>query len=77
LLFFGIGLQQAAHVVYSGTGLILSLKDLNAESLRVLVDRVLTTPAFRERARCIQPAIEKTRGLDLAAILIEDAFSVS
>jgi UDP:flavonoid glycosyltransferase YjiC (YdhE family) len=54
---------------YSGTGLMLPLKDLNAESLRVLVDRVLTTPAFRERALCMQQAIEKTRVLTWRLLL--------
>ena len=67
----------AARVVYSGAGLMISLKNLTAESLRVLVDQVLNTTSFQENSRRLQAAIEQAKGLDLAATLIERALGAS
>jgi MGT family glycosyltransferase len=64
----------AARILSSGTGLFLSLAQLNAEALRGLVDEVLGTPSYRERALAMKAAITEVDGLGMAAELIERAF---
>ena len=64
----------AARILASGTGLFLPLAQLNAEALRGLVDEVLRTPSYRERALEMKAAIAKVDGLGMAAELIESAF---
>jgi UDP:flavonoid glycosyltransferase YjiC (YdhE family) len=39
-----------------------------------LIEKVLRDPSYRERAEYFQKVISKTRGLDLAADIIEQAF---
>jgi UDP:flavonoid glycosyltransferase YjiC (YdhE family) len=65
----------AARILASGTGLFLPLAQLNAEALRGLVDKVLATPSYRERALAMKAAIAEVDGLGLAAELIEKAFA--
>jgi UDP:flavonoid glycosyltransferase YjiC (YdhE family) len=48
---------------------------LNAEALRGLVDEVLGTPSYRERAMAMKSAISEVDGLGMAAELIEKAFA--
>jgi MGT family glycosyltransferase len=64
----------AARIVASGTGLFLPLTQLNAEALRGLVDEVLGTPKYRERALAMKAAITEVDGLGMAVELIERAF---
>ena len=64
----------AARILASGTGLFLPLAQLNAEALRGLVDEVLRTPSYRERALEMKAAIAKVDGLGMAAELIERGF---
>ena len=64
----------AARILASGTGLFLPLAQLNAEALRGLVDEVLRTPSYRERALEMKAAIAEVDGLGMAAELIERAF---
>jgi zeaxanthin glucosyltransferase len=64
----------AARILASGTGLFLPLAQLNAEALRGLVDEVLETASYRERALEMKTAIAKVDGLGMAAELIERAF---
>jgi UDP:flavonoid glycosyltransferase YjiC (YdhE family) len=54
--------------------LFLPLAQLNAEALRGLVDEVLTTPSYRERAQAMKLAIAEVDGLGMAAELIEQPF---
>jgi MGT family glycosyltransferase len=64
----------AARILASGTGLFLPLAQLNAAALRGLVDEVLRTPSYRERAQAMKSAIAEVDGLGMAAELIERAF---
>ena len=67
----------AARILASGTGLFLPLAQLNAEALRGLVDEVLGTPSYRERALAMKAAIAEVDGLGMAAELIERAFGTN
>jgi hypothetical protein len=42
--------------------------------LRGLIEKILKDPSYRERAAYFQKVISKTRGLDVAADIIEQAF---
>jgi MGT family glycosyltransferase len=64
----------AARILASGSGLFLPLAQLNAEALRGLVDEVLRTPSYSERAQAMKLAIAEVDGLGMAAELIEKAF---
>jgi zeaxanthin glucosyltransferase len=64
----------AARIAYHGVGEFLDIENLSVERLRSLIQQVLENPRYREKARNFQAAIAQTRGLDLAADLIERAF---
>jgi MGT family glycosyltransferase len=72
-----IGYEQpgiAARIAHHGAGEFVELGDLTVERLSELIQRVLTNPAYLERARYFQHVIAQTHGLDVAADLIERAF---
>jgi zeaxanthin glucosyltransferase len=72
-----IGYDQpgvAARIAYHGVGELTDFEDLTVERLRDLIDQVLTNPKYREKALWFQKIIAHTRGLDLAADVIERAF---
>jgi len=72
-----IGYDQpgvAARITYHGVGEFIDIENLSVERLRRLTQQVLEKPRYREKARKLQAAIAQTRGLDLAAELIECAF---
>jgi zeaxanthin glucosyltransferase len=72
-----IGYDQpgvAARIAYHGVGEFLDIEHLSVERVRQLIEQVLENPQYRKRARKFQTAIARTRGLDLAAELIEHAF---
>jgi hypothetical protein len=71
------GLGQEAALTSTGRHIVGHFAWSRLESLLVLVDQVLNTPASREHARCLQRTIEQTRGLDQAAPLIEHALGAS
>jgi zeaxanthin glucosyltransferase len=48
--------------------------ELTTDRLRGLIEKVLQDPSYRERADYFQKVISKTRGLDVAADIIEQAF---
>jgi zeaxanthin glucosyltransferase len=64
----------AARIAYHGVGEFLEIEDLTAESARWLSQEVLENPRYREKARWFQKVIAQTRGLDVAADVIEQAF---
>jgi MGT family glycosyltransferase len=64
----------AARVAYHGVGEFVEVGDLTAEHLSYLIQRVQANPSYRDRARYFQRVISKTRGLDVAADIIEQAF---
>lgn len=72
-----IGYDQpgvAARIAHHGVGDFVEIEDLTVERVRELVDKVLNNPAYREKARWFENVIAQTRGLDLAAEVIERAF---
>jgi MGT family glycosyltransferase len=72
-----IGFDQpgtAARIAHHGTGEFIGVDELTTERLRGLIEKVLQDPSYRERAEYFQKVISKTRGLDVAADIIEQAF---
>jgi MGT family glycosyltransferase len=72
-----IGYDQpgtAARIAHHGTGEFIELDELTTERLGGLIEKVLQDPNYRERADYFQKLISKTRGLDVAADIIEQAF---
>jgi zeaxanthin glucosyltransferase len=72
-----IGYDQpgtAARVAHHGTGEFIELDELTTNRLRGLIEKVLQDPSYRERADYFRKVISKTRGLDVAADIIEQAF---
>jgi MGT family glycosyltransferase len=73
-----IGYDQpgvAARIAYHQAGEFVELEDLTVERLSELIRRVLTNPGYRDRARHFENVIARTRGLDVAAAVIEEAFA--
>ena len=64
----------AARVAYHGVGDFLEIEDLAVERFQWLIHEVLENPRYREKARWFQKVIAQTRGLDVAANVIERAF---
>jgi MGT family glycosyltransferase len=72
-----IGYDQpgvAARIAYHGVGEFIEVDELTTERLRGLIEKVLQHPRYRQRADYFQKVISKTRGLDMAADVIEQAF---
>jgi zeaxanthin glucosyltransferase len=72
-----IGFDQpgvAARIAYHGVGEFVEVQDLTVERLSALIRTVLNNPGYRGKAGYFQRVIAKTRGLDLAADVIERAF---
>jgi MGT family glycosyltransferase len=64
----------SARIAYHGVGEFVDLHGLSADSLLTLIRRVLTNRSYVERAQYFKGVIAKTRGLDIAAAVIEQAF---
>jgi MGT family glycosyltransferase len=64
----------AARIAHHGTGEFIEVDELTTDRLRRLIEKVLQDPSYRERADYFQTVISKTRGLDVAADIIEQAF---
>jgi zeaxanthin glucosyltransferase len=72
-----IGYDQpgvAARIEHHGAGELIELGDLTTERLRELIEKVLQNPSYRARAEYFQKVISRSRGLDVAANIIEQAF---
>jgi zeaxanthin glucosyltransferase len=72
-----IGYDQpgvAARIAYHGVGEFVEVSNLTARHLSELIGKVTTNPSYRDKARWFQEVIAKTRGLDLAADVIERVF---
>ena len=72
-----IGYDQpgtAARIAHHGTGEFIEVDELTTDRLRGLIEKVLQDPGYRERADYFQKVISNTRGLDVAADIIEQAF---
>jgi zeaxanthin glucosyltransferase len=75
-----IGYDQpgvAARIAYHGVGEFVEVSNLTARHLSELIGTVTTNPSYRDKARWFQEVIAKTRGLDLAADIIERVFGQS
>jgi MGT family glycosyltransferase len=64
----------AARIAHHGVGEFIEPDELTAERLSSLILKVLRDRGYRERADYFQKLISKTRGLDVAADIIEQAF---
>jgi zeaxanthin glucosyltransferase len=72
-----IGYDQpgvAARIAHHGVGEFVDIEDVTVENVRGLIEEVMSSPGYREKARWFQNMIVQTRGLDLAAEVIERAF---
>jgi zeaxanthin glucosyltransferase len=72
-----IGYDQpgvAAKISYHGVGEFIEIGDLTARNLSELIVKVTTNPNYRDKARRFQKIIGRTRGLDIAADIIERVF---
>jgi zeaxanthin glucosyltransferase len=72
-----IGYDQpgtAARIAHHGTGEFIEVDELTTARLRGLIEKVLHDPSYHKRALYFQKVISKTRGLDVAADIIEHAF---
>lgn len=67
---FGVALRIAHH----GVGEFLEIENLSADGLEGLIRKVLSTPAYRDKAQYFKTVITERRGLEVAAEAIEHAF---
>jgi zeaxanthin glucosyltransferase len=77
MLAIPIGYDQpgvAARIAHHGVGEFVEVEDLTVEGVSQLIQGVLTDPHYRIRAQHFASVIGETRGLDLAADVIERAF---
>jgi zeaxanthin glucosyltransferase len=75
-----IGYDQfgvAARIAYHGVGESLGVDDLSVDALHALIQRVLNTHSYREKAQYFKNIIAQRRGLDVAAETIERAFEAA
>jgi zeaxanthin glucosyltransferase len=73
-----IGFDQpglAARIAYHGVGEFIEVEELTQERLSELIQKVLKNHGYRDKARYFQKVIAETRGLDIAADVIEQAFN--
>ena len=72
-----IGFDQpgmAARISYHGAGEFVEVGNLTVERLSALIHEVRTDSAYSDRARYFQEVIAQTKGLDLAADVLVQAF---
>jgi zeaxanthin glucosyltransferase len=72
-----IGYDQpgvAARIVYHGVGEFVEIGNLTTQRLSELIEKVAANPSYRDKARWFQKVLAETRGLDVAADIIERAF---
>jgi zeaxanthin glucosyltransferase len=66
----------AARIRYHGVGDFLELSELTVGRLSELIHRVRTNQRYHDKASYMQRVIERTRGLDRAAEIVEQAFGI-
>jgi MGT family glycosyltransferase len=72
-----IGYDQpgiANRISYHGVGEFVEIGDLTVRRLAELIAKVISDPSYRDKARWFQKVLRKTRGLDVAADIIERVF---
>jgi zeaxanthin glucosyltransferase len=75
-----IGYDQpgvASRIGYHGVGEFLEIGNLTAGGLKEMVAKVSSNPSYRDKAQWFRRILKKTRGLDVAADIIERVFQVS
>lgn len=80
LVALPIGYDQpgvASRIVYHGVGEFMEVTDLASGNLRELIQQVLDTPSYLNQAKRFQRLLRDLPGLDIAAEIIEEAFSGS
>jgi zeaxanthin glucosyltransferase len=65
----------AARIKWTGTGRMLTLKNLSAETIRQAVSDVLRTPLYRQRAQTLQHEIAELNSLQRASEIAEGLLS--
>jgi zeaxanthin glucosyltransferase len=74
-----IGFDQpgvAARIAHHGVGEFMEVDDLTVEGLTKLIRKVLKDSSYRDRSQYFRRVIAETRGLDVAADVIERAFQL-
>jgi UDP:flavonoid glycosyltransferase YjiC (YdhE family) len=66
----------AARIAYHGVGEFVEIGNLSARNLSELIVKVTANPNYRDKARWFQKVLGKTRGLDVAADIIERVFDL-
>jgi zeaxanthin glucosyltransferase len=66
---------NALRISFHEVGESLTVDDLSADRLYSLVEKVMAVPSYRENARKFQSLIARSNGLDVAADILERAFS--
>jgi zeaxanthin glucosyltransferase len=77
MVAFPIAFDQpgiSARIAHHGVGEFVDLDNLSVENLLELIRKVLTNRRYAERAHYFKEVIAKTRGLDIAAHVVEQAF---
>ena len=64
----------SARIAHHGVGEFIDLESLSVTNLLELIRKVLTNRTYADRAQYFKEVIAKTRGLDIAAEVIERAF---
>jgi MGT family glycosyltransferase len=75
-----IGYDQpgvATRIAYHRVGEVIELEDLTVARLARLIQLVHKNQSYRDKARHIQKAIAETRGLDMAAAVIERVLGIT
>jgi zeaxanthin glucosyltransferase len=75
-----IGYDQfgvAARIAYHEVGESLGVDNLSVDGLHALIQRVLNTRSYREKAQYFKNIISQRRGLEVAAETIERAFEAA
>jgi MGT family glycosyltransferase len=74
-----IGYEQpgvACRIAYHGVGEFVDVGNVTARHLVELIAKVRSNPSYRDKAHWFQQIIKETRGLDVAAEIVERAFTV-
>jgi len=80
LVAIPIGYDQpgvASRIAYHRVGEFVELDDLSKQRLSELIAKVTSNPSYRGKARWFQNVLRETRGLDVAADIIEQVFGVA
>jgi zeaxanthin glucosyltransferase len=75
-----IGYDQpgvAARIAHHGAGELVELEELTVARLSKLIQQIQKRQSYHDKAHQLQKVIARTRGLDLAAEVIEGAFGIS